>query len=111
MLGIIASAAGFGVVFGLTARADGFSPLEAVVFSLVMLAGASQFAAAVMRRDGLRLAGDRGCRPGSSMPGRVYAAGAGAMAFLPAARTGAHGARPERTRPWRLASSPSGGSA
>jgi 4-azaleucine resistance transporter AzlC len=48
MLGIIASAAGFGVVFGLTARANGFSPLEAVVFSLVVFAGASQFAAAGM---------------------------------------------------------------
>jgi 4-azaleucine resistance transporter AzlC len=48
MLGIVASAAGFGVVFGLTARANGFSPLEAVVFSVVVFAGASQFAAAGM---------------------------------------------------------------
>ena len=48
MLGIVASSAGFGVVFGLTARANGFSPLEAVVFSLVVFAGASQFAAAGM---------------------------------------------------------------
>ena len=30
MLGIVASAAGFGVVFGLTARANGFSPVEAM---------------------------------------------------------------------------------
>ncbi len=48
MLGIVASAAGFGVVFGLTARANGLSPLEAVVFSVVVFAGASQFAAAGM---------------------------------------------------------------
>ena len=48
MLGIIASAAGFGVVFGLTARANGFSPLEAMAFSVLVFAGASQFAAAGM---------------------------------------------------------------
>lgn len=48
MLGIVASAAGFGIVFGLTARANGFSPVEAVAFSLVVFAGASQFAAAGM---------------------------------------------------------------
>ena len=48
MLGIIASAGGFGVVFGLTARANGFSPIEAVAFSVLVFAGASQFAAAGM---------------------------------------------------------------
>ena len=48
MLGIIASAAGFGVVFGLTARANGFSPIEAVAFSVLVFAGASQFIAAGM---------------------------------------------------------------
>ena len=48
MLGIIASAAGFGIVFGLTARANGFSAIEAVAFSLLVFAGASQFAAAGM---------------------------------------------------------------
>ncbi len=48
MLGIVASAAGFGVVFGLTARANGFSPLEAMAFSVLVFAGASQFAAAGM---------------------------------------------------------------
>jgi 4-azaleucine resistance transporter AzlC len=48
MLGIAASAAGFGIVFGLTARANGFSPLEAVAFSVLVFAGASQFLAAGM---------------------------------------------------------------
>jgi 4-azaleucine resistance transporter AzlC len=44
-LGIAVSAAGFGFVYGLTARAAGFSPLEASAMSLVVFAGASQFAA------------------------------------------------------------------
>ncbi|HET7029670.1 MAG TPA: AzlC family ABC transporter permease [Candidatus Limnocylindrales bacterium] len=45
-LGIVVSAAGFGFVFGLTARTSaGFSPLEAMAFSLVAFAGAAQFAA------------------------------------------------------------------
>ncbi len=48
MAGIIASAAGFGVVFGLTARAAGFSAVEAAAFSTIVFAGASQFAAAGM---------------------------------------------------------------
>ena len=48
MTGIIASAAGFGVVFGLTARGAGFSLVEAVAFSTIVFAGASQFAAAGM---------------------------------------------------------------
>ena len=48
MLGIVASAAGFGIVFGLTARANGFSAIEAVAFSVLVFAGASQFAAAGM---------------------------------------------------------------
>jgi len=48
MAGIVASAAGFGVVFGLTARGAGFSLVEAIAFSTVVFAGASQFAAAGM---------------------------------------------------------------
>ncbi len=48
MTGIVASAAGFGVVFGLTARGAGFSLVEAVAFSTIVFAGASQFAAAGM---------------------------------------------------------------
>lgn len=48
MGGIVLSAAGFGVVFGLTARGAGFSLLEAAAFSTVVFAGASQFAAAGM---------------------------------------------------------------
>ena len=44
-LGIIASAGGFGLVYGLSARAAGFSPLEASSMSVVVFAGASQFAA------------------------------------------------------------------
>ena len=48
MTGIVVSAAGFGVVFGLTARGAGFSLVEAVAFSTIVFAGASQFAAAGM---------------------------------------------------------------
>ena len=44
MVGIVASAAGFGIVFGLTARGAGFSLVEAVAFSTIVFAGASQFA-------------------------------------------------------------------
>ena len=52
MTGIVASAAGFGVVFGLTARGAGFSLVEAVAFSTIVFAGASQFAAAGMIASG-----------------------------------------------------------
>jgi len=45
---LVASASGFGLVFGLTARSAGFSPIEAIAFSLIVFAGASQFAAAGM---------------------------------------------------------------
>lgn len=45
-LGIAVSVAAFGLVFGLAARSAGFSPLEAMAFSVVVFAGASQFAAA-----------------------------------------------------------------
>ena len=44
-LGIAVSATGFGFVYGLAARAAGFSPLEAVAMSTIVFAGASQFAA------------------------------------------------------------------
>ena len=44
-LGIIVSAAGFGFVYGLAARAAGFSPLEASGMSVIVFAGAAQFAA------------------------------------------------------------------
>lgn len=44
-LGIIATAAGFGLVYGLAARSAGFSPLEASGMSLIVFAGAAQFAA------------------------------------------------------------------
>lgn len=44
-LGIIASAGGFGLVYGLAARAAGFSPLEASGMSVIVFAGAAQFAA------------------------------------------------------------------
>ena len=44
-LGILVSAAGFGFVYGLTARtAGGFSPIEAMAMSLIAFAGAAQFA-------------------------------------------------------------------
>jgi 4-azaleucine resistance transporter AzlC len=44
-LGIMFSAGGFGLVYGLSARAAGFSPLEAGAMSLFVFAGASQFVA------------------------------------------------------------------
>jgi branched chain amino acid efflux pump len=44
-LAMTASAIGFGFVFGLSARAAGFSVVDASSFSLFVFAGASQFAA------------------------------------------------------------------
>ena len=44
-LGIIASAAGFGLVLGLAARDAGLSPLEVAAMSSIVFAGASQFTA------------------------------------------------------------------
>ena len=44
-LGIFVSAGGFGLVYGLTARTAGFSPLEAWAMSVLVFAGAAQFAA------------------------------------------------------------------
>jgi len=44
-LGILATAAGFGFVYGLSARTAGFSPLEASAMSVLVFAGAAQFAA------------------------------------------------------------------
>jgi len=44
-LGIIASAAGFGLVYGLSARAAGFSLVEGSAMSVIVFAGAAQFAA------------------------------------------------------------------
>src|SRR5512146_2566620 len=44
-VGIAVSAGGFGFVYGLAARAAGFSPLEASAMSILVFAGASQFAA------------------------------------------------------------------
>jgi 4-azaleucine resistance transporter AzlC len=44
-VGIMVSAGGFGLVYGLSARAAGFSPAEASAMSLFVFAGASQFVA------------------------------------------------------------------
>ena len=44
-LGIIASAAGFGFVFGVAAASTGFSLVEASSFSVIVFGGAAQFAA------------------------------------------------------------------
>lgn len=45
-LGIIASAAGFGFAYGLAARQDGgFSPVDVIAMSVLVFAGAAQFAA------------------------------------------------------------------
>jgi len=43
--GIAVSAAGFGLVYGLAARGAGFSPVEAMAMSVIVFAGAAQFAA------------------------------------------------------------------
>jgi 4-azaleucine resistance transporter AzlC len=43
--GIAVSAAGFGLVYGLAARGAGFSPIEAMAMSVIVFAGAAQFAA------------------------------------------------------------------
>jgi 4-azaleucine resistance transporter AzlC len=52
-LGIAASAAGFGFVYGLAARDAGFSPIEAVAMSVIVFGGASQFAAVGYVASGL----------------------------------------------------------
>ncbi len=44
-VGIAVSVVGFGLVFGLAARQAGYSPVEAVAMSVLLFAGASQFAA------------------------------------------------------------------
>ncbi len=44
-LGFIASAGGFGIVYGLAAREAGVSPVEALAMSVLVLSGAAQFAA------------------------------------------------------------------
>jgi len=51
--GIAVSVAGFGFVFGLSAREAGFSPLEAMAMSTIVFAGASQFAAVGYVASGL----------------------------------------------------------
>jgi len=53
VIGIMASAGGFGVVFGLAARQAGFSVIEASVMSVVVFAGAAQFAAVGFVRAGM----------------------------------------------------------
>jgi 4-azaleucine resistance transporter AzlC len=52
-LGIAASAAGFGFVYGLSARNAGFSPIEAMAMSTIVFGGAAQFAAVGYVASGL----------------------------------------------------------
>ena len=52
-LGIGVSAAGFGFVFGLSARDAGFTPVDAMAFSTIVFAGAAQFAAVGYVASGL----------------------------------------------------------
>jgi len=54
-LGIAASAVGFGLVFGLTARSAGFTTLDATLMSVVVFAGAAEFAAVGYVATGLPL--------------------------------------------------------
>ena len=51
--GIAVSSGGFGLVYGLAARNAGFSPVEAMAMSLIVFAGASQFAAIGLVTGGL----------------------------------------------------------
>src|SRR4029079_7856395 len=44
-VGIAASGAGLGLVYGLSARQAGFSPIEAMAMTVFAFAGAAQFAA------------------------------------------------------------------
>ena len=52
-IGIGVSAAGFGFVYGLSARQAGFSPIEAMAMSMIVFAGAAQFAAVGYVASGL----------------------------------------------------------
>jgi 4-azaleucine resistance transporter AzlC len=52
-LGIVASAGGFGIVYGLSARSASFSLVEAAAMSAIVFAGASQFAAVGYITSGL----------------------------------------------------------
>jgi 4-azaleucine resistance transporter AzlC len=52
-IGIAVSGGAFGVVYGLAARGAGFSLVEAMAMSILVLAGASQFAAVGMVAQGL----------------------------------------------------------
>ena len=52
-VGIGVSAAGFGFVYGLAARQAGFWPIEAMAMSLIVFAGAAQFAAVGYVASGL----------------------------------------------------------
>ena len=51
--GIAVSATGFGFVYGLAARGAGFSPIEAMAMSVIVFAGAAQFAAVGYVASGL----------------------------------------------------------
>ncbi len=51
--GIAVSALGFGFVYGLSAREVGFSPIEAMAMSVLVFAGAAQFAAVGYIASGL----------------------------------------------------------
>src|SRR5262245_27664466 len=52
-IGIAVSAVGFGFIYGLAAREAGFSPLEASAMSVIVFAGAAQFAAVGYVASGL----------------------------------------------------------
>ena len=52
-LGLAVGAIGFGFVYGLAAREAGFSPVEAMAMSLIVYAGAAQFAAVGYVASGL----------------------------------------------------------
>jgi 4-azaleucine resistance transporter AzlC len=56
-LGIVATAAGFGLVYGLSARTAGFSPIEASAMSIIVFGGAAQFAAVGYVMGGFSWAG------------------------------------------------------
>ena len=85
-VGIAVSAVGFGFVYGLSAREAGFSPIEAMAMSVIVFAGAAQFAAVGYVASGLRLAGHHPADRAAQRPAPALLRGAGAVAARRAGR-------------------------
>ena len=79
-IGIAVSAVGFGFVYGLAAREAGFSPIEAMAMSVIVFAGAAQFAAVGYVAGGLPWLGDRAADRAAQRPAPAVLRGAVAVA-------------------------------